>query len=265
MLPTASLAGPYFVIDALTGNGMPATGPYWTLFVRNDGQIIGEDGYTRHLMPTEVHNRWEGKTSLEVVDRLEKLAAAIPFDTDGVCDATSRTVPEPPDFYGFWASLTLYPDDLRRYIRTNYDPFGNLTTLTDVAPQVKDLLSGLQSALGEAKALPPTLVPVVPTPEGSPPPPPPGLIAPPDASVNVTLTPTLEWGYSTGAAVYSLQVAAVGSSALAVGIATERRAYTVPAGTLAPGTTYRWWLFATDKYGRNSPLSPVFSFTTKAR
>ena len=92
---------------------------------------------------------------------------------------------------------------------------------------------------------------------------PPLLISPLNNSLNVTLSPLLDWGDVTGATTYNLQVAnnsgfttpIIDLSSLPVS------QYTIPASILQANTMYYWRASASNSNGTSS-WSTVWNFTT---
>lgn len=91
----------------------------------------------------------------------------------------------------------------------------------------------------------------------------PVLVSPANGgSVSSSIPIVLAWNAVAGATSYALQVTASGAFTPTVnvtGIATAT--YTIPAGTLARGTTYSWQVNATGT-GGTSPWSTPFAFKT---
>ena len=82
------------------------------------------------------------------------------------------------------------------------------------------------------------------------------LSSPADGATGVGPTPTLTWTAAAVAADYRIQIDTTGmfTGALVtnatVGAATL--SYTVPSGTVTPGTTYFWRVLAENIYGRST-------------
>jgi hypothetical protein len=94
-------------------------------------------------------------------------------------------------------------------------------------------------------------------------PPTPNLLAPANNSINVTLTPFMDWESVTGASQYRLQISTSPSFSPTVldlgGLASSE--YQIQTGTLATGTQYYWRVNATGS-GGTSNWSAVWNFTT---
>jgi subtilisin family serine protease len=104
----------------------------------------------------------------------------------------------------------------------------------------------------------------------TPPPPPavpvptaPVLLAPASASVNQSLTPTLSWNASSGAATYDLQVSTTSNFTAAVQNFTGLTTTSKALSGLANNTVYYWRVSATNASG-TSLWSATFFFTTLA-
>ncbi|MBL0926045.1 MAG: hypothetical protein IBJ11_00120 [Phycisphaerales bacterium] len=103
----------------------------------------------------------------------------------------------------------------------------------------------------------------------APPPPPPafGLLAPADGVTVTTLTPTLQWLLSSGAAGYTVEVDTDAGfappltlfSSLAGDTSTV---FTIPPGTLSVSTTYFWRVIASGPGGTTLSTPASRSFTT---
>jgi len=90
---------------------------------------------------------------------------------------------------------------------------------------------------------------------------PPGLFAPlspANGATGLTLSPTLTWGNSSGAASYEVHLGTSSSPPVVTSTANSNYA---PA-TLAPSTTYYWYVVAQNSSGSTS--SSTWSFTTAA-
>lgn len=91
----------------------------------------------------------------------------------------------------------------------------------------------------------------------------PVLIAPPDSSTNVSVTPTLDWDDVPGAEYYRVQVSTdpnFGTTVVNVGGLTNS-AYVVQSGALSNNVTYYWKVNATNP-GGTSPWSQRWMFKT---
>jgi len=91
----------------------------------------------------------------------------------------------------------------------------------------------------------------------------PTLLSPPDGAVGVSLTPTLSWTPSSGAASYRVQLAKdQGFTQLVfeqAGLATT----TIDLAGLEPSITYYWRVSAYNQLGVASDWSTTWSFTTQ--
>ena len=89
------------------------------------------------------------------------------------------------------------------------------------------------------------------------------LVAPLNNSINVSLSPLLDWGDVTGAATYNLQLA--NNSGFTIPIidlsSLTVSQYQLPASILQPNTMYYWRASATNTNGTSS-WSTVWNFTT---
>jgi hypothetical protein len=94
---------------------------------------------------------------------------------------------------------------------------------------------------------------------------PPVLISPLDGgAVSANATNVFKWGPVTGATSYALQVTASGAfSPIVNATGIVGASYTIPAGTLAGGTTYTWHVNATSA-GGTSAWSTSFTFNTRS-
>lgn len=93
----------------------------------------------------------------------------------------------------------------------------------------------------------------------------PNLIAPPNNSVDISTTPTLDWDSVPFAETYRVQLstdAGFGSFVFNIGGLTASQ-YNVPGGALNYNTVYYWRVNATNQAG-TSPFSTVFNFRTVA-
>ncbi len=91
----------------------------------------------------------------------------------------------------------------------------------------------------------------------------PNLLAPPNNSIDLTLTPFMEWESVTGATTYQIQISTsptFGTLAVDVGGLTSVQ-YVVQSGFLTYGTQYFWRVRATGS-GGTSNWSVVWNFTT---
>jgi hypothetical protein len=89
------------------------------------------------------------------------------------------------------------------------------------------------------------------------------LIAPPNNSINISLTPTLDWNDVPGATSYRVQVATDPNFTTPVinMVTGSQSQYTVPNGTLNYNVSYYWRVNATNS-GGTSAYSTVWKFTT---
>jgi YVTN family beta-propeller protein len=85
-----------------------------------------------------------------------------------------------------------------------------------------------------------------------------GLV-PTNGATGVSLTPTLSWSAASGATAYGVYLGTTNSPALAISNITAT-SYAPPA--LSAGTTYYWYVVATNSYGSTS--SGTIYFTTSA-
>lgn len=91
------------------------------------------------------------------------------------------------------------------------------------------------------------------------PPGPPTLLAPPNNTTNVTLTPTLDWSDVFGATGYRLIITS-GTTNIKDTTVTASQ-FTVPSGTLSGNTQYSWKVASINSGGQGNYSAP-FNFTT---
>ena len=90
----------------------------------------------------------------------------------------------------------------------------------------------------------------------------PTLIAPPNNSISIPLTPLLDWTIATGSTAYRVQVSTDSSFATSqFDSTTNRDSIVVPAGKLINNTKYYWHVRG-QNIGGNGPYSVKFNFTT---
>lgn len=94
------------------------------------------------------------------------------------------------------------------------------------------------------------------------------LLAPATGSTIQTLIPTLSWADSTGETVYTVEVSTVNTFATIVhsntALAAGSASYNIPAGALAPSTTYFWRVTARNTIGNTLAANGPFTFITSA-
>ena len=88
------------------------------------------------------------------------------------------------------------------------------------------------------------------------------LIAPPNWSNGISLTPTLQWSSIMGVINYHVQISRVSNFAVLTDSATvTNNKYTILSGMLTNTTTYFWRVNATDSTG-TGPWSEIWNFST---
>ena len=95
------------------------------------------------------------------------------------------------------------------------------------------------------------------------PPDPPGLFAPPNASTNVTTSPTVSWNVSDRATSYGIQVSTATDFSTTVVNQTGIALTSFSISNLSNNTTYYWHVNASNTAG-TSDWSATWSFTTVA-
>jgi len=94
-------------------------------------------------------------------------------------------------------------------------------------------------------------------------PPAPSLLAPPNHATNVSLTPTMQWGTSSGADFYRIQIStSFNFSSTIIDVSgINGNGYTVSPGFLSNNMTYYWRVNANNNGGA-SPWSDIWDFST---